>query len=211
MVVPLGAWVLKMAMKQSQIWRQQGATTRIAINVSSIQLQRPDFVASVKEALAATGAQPRDFELEITEGILIASSPEMHGRLSALKTLGFSLVLDDFGTGHSTFKYLRAFAMDKIKIDQLFVRQLVIDSNDAAIIRAMIALSRSLHLAVVAEGIETPMQHHFLRDEGCNVGQGYLFSPPMSVEDFAWMLQQGVRLPIAGRSRTDDRGNNHAQ
>ena len=211
MVVPLGAWVLKMAMKQSQIWRQQGVTTRIAINVSSIQLQRPDFVASVEEALDATGAQPRDFELEITEGILIASSPEMHSRLNALKTLGFDLVLDDFGTGHSTFKYLRAFDVDKIKIDQIFVRQLVIDSNDASIIRAMIALSRSLHLAVVAEGIETAMQHHFLRDEGCNVGQGYLFSPPMSAEDFAWMLQQGVRLPITGRSRADDKGNNRAQ
>ncbi len=197
LIVPLGAWVIKDAMKQAQAWRRRGIRTPgIAINVSSIQLQRPGFMACVAQALAETGADPHDFEFELTEGTLIEASREILEQLNALKSLGFGLTIDDFGTGHSTFKYLRDFPIDKIKIDQVFVRQLVIDSSDASIIRAMITLARSLKLKVVAEGIETAMQRNFLRDEGCMTGQGYLFSPPMTAEDFGWALERQLTLPV---------------
>jgi EAL domain-containing protein (putative c-di-GMP-specific phosphodiesterase class I) len=188
---------MKEAMRQSQAWKRQGLDVpRIAINVSSVQLQKPGFIALVAGALAETGVNPGDFEFELTEGVLIEASSEMLSVLNAIKYLGFGITIDDFGTGHSSFKYLRDFPVDKIKIDQTFVRQLVIGSSDASIIRAMIMLSRSLSLAIVAEGIETAMQHEFLREEGCEIGQGYLFSMPLAAEDFSWLLQQQVTLPL---------------
>jgi diguanylate cyclase (GGDEF)-like protein/PAS domain S-box-containing protein len=198
LIVPLGAWVMKEAMRQVQAWKRQGIDVpRIAINVSSVQLQKPDFISVVEQALAETGADPTDFEFELTEGGLIEASSEMLSVLNALKCLGFGITIDDFGTGHSTFKYLRDFPVDKIKIDQTFVRQLVIGSNDASIIRSMIALSRSLGLAIVAEGIETTMQRDFLREEGCETGQGYFFSLPLAAEDFGWILQRRATLPMS--------------
>jgi diguanylate cyclase (GGDEF)-like protein len=196
-IVQLGAWVINEAMRQSQAWRLQGFTTpRISMNVSSVQLQKPGFITTIEQAIASTGADPRYFELELTEGLLIEASTEILSILSALKALGFGITIDDFGTGNATFKYLRDFPIDKIKIDQVFVRQLVIDSSDAFIIHAMVALSRSLGVTIVAEGIETEMQREFLRREGCQVGQGYLFSMPLMAEDFGWMLQNHVRLPM---------------
>jgi EAL domain-containing protein (putative c-di-GMP-specific phosphodiesterase class I) len=198
LIMPLGAWIMKEAMRQVQAWKRQGIDVpRIAINVSSVQLQKPDFISVVEQALAGTGANPTDFEFELTEGVLIEASREMLSVLNALKCLGFGITIDDFGTGHSTFKYLRDFPVDKIKIDQTFVRQLVIGSNDASIIRSMIALSRSLGLAIVAEGIETAMQRDFLREEGCETGQGYFFSLPLAAEDFGWILQRRATLPMS--------------
>jgi diguanylate cyclase (GGDEF)-like protein/PAS domain S-box-containing protein len=202
LIVPLGAWIMKEAMRQSQAWKQQGIDVpRIAINVSSVQLQKPDFISVVERTLVETGADPKDFEFELTESVLIDASPEMLSVLNGVKSLGFGLTIDDFGTGHSSFKYLREFPIEKIKIDQTFVRQLVIGSSDASIIRAMIALSRSLGLAIVAEGVETAMQRDFLAEEGCAIGQGYLFSLPLAAEDFGWVLQQGVTLPMSALSR----------
>jgi diguanylate cyclase (GGDEF)-like protein/PAS domain S-box-containing protein len=197
LIVPLGAWIMEEAMRCAQSWRKNGIDTpRIAINVSSVQLQKPGFIASVEQALAATGADPCDFEFELTESVLIEFSTDMLSTLNALKSLGFSIAIDDFGTGHSTFKYLRDFPVDKIKIDQTFIRTLVIDSSDAVIVRAMIALARNLGIQIVAEGIETRMQRDFLRDEGCTLGQGYLFSMPLAEEDFGWMLENRPTLPM---------------
>jgi diguanylate cyclase (GGDEF)-like protein/PAS domain S-box-containing protein len=207
LIVPLGAWAIKEAMRQAQAWKRPGVTPpRIAINISSIQLTKPGFIAAVENALGETGADPHDFEFELTEGLMIEPSPETMAILYWLKSLGFLLTIDDFGTGYSTFKYIRDFPVDKIKIDQTFVRQLVIDSSDASIIRAMITLSRSLGIQIVAEGIETKMQRDFLRDEGCEVGQGYLFSLPLAAEDFGWLLRSKLSLPISSeRMLNDDR------
>jgi EAL domain-containing protein (putative c-di-GMP-specific phosphodiesterase class I) len=186
-------------MRQEQLWKRPGEKgTRIAINLSSVQLAKPGFIAAVEQALTETGADPRDFEFELTEGLMIEFSAETMAILTWVKSLGFGITIDDFGTGYSTFKYLRDFPVDKIKIDQTFVRQLVVDSSDASIIRSMIALSRSLGIQIVAEGIETTMQRDFLRDEGCEVGQGYLFSLPVTAEDFGWLLRSGMRLPVSG-------------
>jgi diguanylate cyclase (GGDEF)-like protein/PAS domain S-box-containing protein len=198
LILPLGAWVMEETMRQGQAWREQGIDTpRLAINVSSVQLQKPGFIAAVETALDNTGADPQDFEFELTEGLLIEATTEVFSLLGKMKTLGFSLSIDDFGTGHSTFRYLRDFPVDKIKIDQTFIRKLVINSSDAIIVRAMIALAGSLGVAILAEGIETTMQRDFLRDEGCRAGQGFLFSMPLTAEDFGWMLQTHVSLPMS--------------
>jgi diguanylate cyclase (GGDEF)-like protein/PAS domain S-box-containing protein len=198
LIIPLGEWVLNEAMRQSQEWTAQGIKVpRIAINVSGVQIHDPAFLHTVQRALAQTGANASNFELELTEGFMIDASTEILKVLNAVKATGFSLAVDDFGTGHSSFSYLRDFPVDKVKIDQTFVRQMVIDSSDASIIRAIVALAKSLRLGVVAEGIETAAQRDFLRDEGCCTGQGYLFSLPLTAEDFAFLLASGVTLPVA--------------
>ena len=118
--------------------------------------------------------------------------------LDRIRDLGFTLVVDDFGTGYSSLIYLKNLPVGKLKIDQAFVRRMVIDSSDAAIIRAIIAMARSLNLDIIAEGIETELQHNFLRDEGCRTGQGYLFSPPLVAEDFGWLITHRIAV-TAGR------------
>jgi EAL domain-containing protein (putative c-di-GMP-specific phosphodiesterase class I) len=123
-------------------------------------------------------------------------SPAILAVLSELKLLGFKLVIDDFGAGHSSLQYLRNFPIDKLKIDRIFVRQLVADSSDALIIRAITSLAHSLKIGLVAEGIETIEQRDFLSDQGCTTGQGYYFSLPLAAEDFAWMIKQKTILPI---------------
>jgi diguanylate cyclase (GGDEF)-like protein len=202
LIVPLGGWITRTAMRQSQLWKKSGVTVpRISINLSGVQLQSPDFLRMVEHALEETGCDAADFEFELTEGLLIEISPEVSARLSALKALGFTLALDDFGSGHATFAYLRQFPVDKIKIDQTFIRHLVVGSSDALIVRAMISMAHSLGLEVLAEGVETARQRDFLIEEGCTSGQGYLFSLPLNAEDFAWILEKRSCLPLNG---TDD-------
>ncbi len=204
LIVPLGEWITADALRQGQAWRRMGiGAPRIAINLSSLQLRntnqlrKPGFLAMVERALAESGADPRQFEFELTEGVLIESSVETLSVLRSLKSLGFAIVIDDFGTGHSTFKYLRDFSANKIKIDRSFISRIGVDSADETIIRSMINLARSLGVSVVAEGIETRRQRDFLRDEGCELGQGYFFSAPMRAEDFGWLLDRHMTLPVA--------------
>lgn len=207
LIVPLGAWITKAVMRQVQSWKQLGLTVpRISINLSNVQLQSSDFLNMVERSLAETASNAADFEFELTEGLLIDLSPEIASRLSRLKALGFTIALDDFGSGHATFSYLRQFPVDKIKIDQIFVRHLTVDSSDAMIIRAMISMAHSLGLDVLAEGIETKRQRDFLIEEGCRSGQGYFFSLPLKAEDFAWMLERRVSLPSSGEVPDEHHG-----
>jgi diguanylate cyclase (GGDEF)-like protein/PAS domain S-box-containing protein len=204
LIVPLGGWITKAVMRQVQTWKRLGVTVpRISINLSNVQLQSPGFIEMVEGSLAETGSHAGDFEFELTEGMLIDLSPDVSARLSRLKVLGFTIALDDFGSGHATFSYLRQFPVDKIKIDQIFVRHLVVDSSDAMIIKAMINMAHSLGLDVLAEGIETSRQRDFLIEEGCRSGQGYHFSLPLKPEDFAWMLGQSVSLPLSAMARSE--------
>jgi EAL domain-containing protein (putative c-di-GMP-specific phosphodiesterase class I) len=199
----LGDWVMRTAMRQMVAWDSAGLSSpTIALNISSIQVKMPDFVEGVKAALAETGADARRFDLELTEGILFELSPQVLSVLTELKLLGFKLVIDDFGAGHSSLQYLRSFPIDKLKIDQIFVRQLVADSSDAVIIRAITSLARNLKIGLVAEGIETVEQRDFLRNQGCMTGQGYLFSLPLAAEDFAWMVEQKTALPIIATTKS---------
>lgn len=203
LIVALGGWVFKEAVRQRMLWRAAGLQPpRISINVSGKQLIEPGFVESVKETLKLLNAQAADFEIELTEGELIEPSPHILESLHALRDAGFTIAIDDFGSGHATFRYLRDFPIDRIKIDQMFVRKLVLESTDAIIIRAIVSLARGMGVALVAEGIETEMQRDFLQREGCEIGQGYLFSMPLMGEDFAWMLANDVRLPLSASAQT---------
>jgi diguanylate cyclase (GGDEF)-like protein/PAS domain S-box-containing protein len=193
----LGLWVIDQAMKQRTLWEDAGlAPPPIAINVSGMQLIEPGFVASVEELLKSRKVSARHFELELTEGLLIEPSPQVLASLHALRDLGFMITIDDFGSGHATFRYLRDFPIDKLKIDQIFVRKLVLGSTDALIIRAVMSLAQNMGIAFVAEGIETEMQRDFLHREGCCIGQGYYFSMPLVAEDFAWTLANSIHLPV---------------
>jgi EAL domain-containing protein (putative c-di-GMP-specific phosphodiesterase class I) len=207
LIVPLGNWITRAVMRQTLAWKREGISApRISINLSSVQLQSAAFVDMVERALAETGSNGADFEFELTEGVLIDPSPEISARLAELKALGFTLSLDDFGSGHASFAYLRRFPVDKIKIDQTFVRQLTVGSSDAMIVRAMIGMAHSLGLDVIAEGIETRRQRDLLVEEGCGSGQGYFFSRPLKPEDFASMMEQGVLLPSSGAAPIEHRG-----
>ena len=187
-IVELGRWVFEEALRQRKLWRARGLTVPpISINVSGCQLG-PGLADTFRECLAAHGGQARDFELELTESLLIEGSREVLSCLQELQDMGFSIAIDDFGSGHSTFRYLRNFPVDKLKLDQTYVRKLVLDSADAQIIRAVIALARGMGIAFVAEGVETEMQRDFLEREGCEIGQGYLFSRPLAADDFMRLL-----------------------
>jgi EAL domain-containing protein (putative c-di-GMP-specific phosphodiesterase class I) len=189
-------------MRQRTMWEFAGLTPPpIAINVSGVQLADTGFVPSVAAALKSVQSRAEDFVLELTEGQLIEASPQIMASLHALRDMGFKIAIDDFGSGHATFRYLRDFPVDKLKIDQMFVRKLVLDSSDALIIRAIISLARSMGIQVVAEGVETDMQRAFLLREGCEIAQGYLFSMPLVAEDFAWMLARNVKLPLSANER----------
>jgi EAL domain-containing protein (putative c-di-GMP-specific phosphodiesterase class I) len=202
----LGEWVMRTAMRQMKLWEAKGLKPpKIAVNISGVQLKMADFVETAKKVLTQTGADARRYELELTEGVLLENSPDTLSALAELKLLGFALVIDDFGAGHASFQYLRNFPIDKIKIDQIFVRQLVADSSDAVIIHAISALAQNLRIGLVAEGIETVEQRDFLRDQGCTTGQGYFFSLPLTAEDFAWMIEQEVVLPIIPGKKHDAR------
>jgi diguanylate cyclase (GGDEF)-like protein/PAS domain S-box-containing protein len=195
LIVPLGRWVLDEALRQRGRWQREGLLPPpIAINLSGIQLLDPSFISTVETSLRNADADAGDFEIELTEGLLIEPSPQVMASLAGLRRMGFTITIDDFGSGHASFRYLRDFPIDKLKIDQSFVRQLVLESTEALIIRAIISLARGMGIGCVAEGIETEIQRDFLMREGCETGQGALFSMPLVAEDFGWLLANGKRL-----------------
>jgi diguanylate cyclase (GGDEF)-like protein/PAS domain S-box-containing protein len=185
LIIPLGNWVLKSAMTQIRQWRSALGIRKISVNVSPVQFSQKDFVATVENLLHETGAAPEMIELEITETTLIDCSAEMLERMHQLRSLGFTLAIDDFGTGYSSLKYLSKLPVDRLKIDQFFVRQMTIDASDAAIVDAIVTLGKGLSLEVAAEGVETVSQKNILVAHGCLSGQGELFSKPLAAQDFA--------------------------
>ena len=189
MIVPIGEWALRTACKQLAVWRSAGhAELRVAVNISGRQLKQPDFVDRVKAILAETGLPAVAIEFEITEMSATQSEPAIVDRLRALRTLGVRISIDDFGTGFSSVSVLRTFPVDALKIDTSFVRDLVLDPNDAAIASAVVALAKSMGLMVVAEGVENPSQLDFLRAQGCEMWQGYLCCPPVQTSEVLTVL-----------------------
>ena len=169
------------------------AAARIAINVSAVELRAKDFVSGgARDPRCETGLEPRYLELELTETFLMQDSTSTSVVLQALKEMGVQLALDDFGTGYSSLSYLKRFPIDTLKIDQSFVRDLTTDADDASIVSAVISMGKSLHMRVVAEGVETPEQLAFLREQSCPEGQGYYFSRPMAAKEFAILLGCGL-------------------
>ena len=189
LIVPIGEWALRAAVQQLAEWRVAGyRDLRLAVNISGRQLKQPDFVDHVQLVLAETGLPGSAIEFEITEMSATQSETTSVDRLRQLRKMGIKISIDDFGTGFSSVSVLRHFPVDALKIDTSFVRDLVLDPNDAAIATAVVALAKSMGLTVIAEGVETPAQLEFLRQQGCEMWQGYLCCPPMQVADVPQIL-----------------------
>jgi EAL domain-containing protein (putative c-di-GMP-specific phosphodiesterase class I) len=186
LILPLGRWALQAACAQLVAWAKHSETARLgmAVNVSARQFHHPDFVEEVLQVLRYTGADPKKLKLELTEGLLIEDIEGTVAKMIELKEIGIGLSLDDFGTGYSSLSYLKSLPLDQLKIDQSFIRDVLVDSNDAAIACAIVSLSQILGLSVIAEGVETEAQRTFLVKHGCQIYQGFLFSPPLPVEQF---------------------------
>jgi len=190
LIIPLGVWVLNTALRQALEWEAQGLPPlRVAVNVSARQFLQNDLVDSIRNAFAHTGALANRLEIEITESILMANIEEVSQRMQALRDMGVTISIDDFGVGYSSLSYLKRLPVDTLKIDQSFVRDIPGDENDSAIVTAITALSRSLGMTVVAEGVETESQKEFLQSIHCHEMQGYLFSKPLPAREFVHMFR----------------------
>lgn len=189
LIVPIGDWVLRTACRQARLWQKQtGIDLVVSVNLSARQFQQPDLVSCVKAALEESGLPPRSLELEITESSAMQSAENTIHTLREIKKLGARIAMDDFGTGYSSLSYLKRFPIDTLKLDQSFVRELSTDPEDAAIAAAIISMAHTLALTVVAEGVETEEQLSFLREQGCDRIQGYLFSAPLSATELTRFL-----------------------
>jgi EAL domain-containing protein (putative c-di-GMP-specific phosphodiesterase class I) len=163
------------------------------VNVSAAEFGDKDFLSGVRAVLIATGVEPPNLELELTESVLMRDADSAVRTLGALKAMGVQLAIDDFGTGYSSFTYLRRFPVDAPKIDQSFVADIMEVPGDATIVSAMINIGTSLKQRVIAEGVETRAQLVFLQSHGCGEGQGYYFSRPLVAEDARKLLEAGIR------------------
>ncbi|MEB2401586.1 MAG: GGDEF domain-containing phosphodiesterase [Alcaligenaceae bacterium] len=186
LIVPLGRWVLEAACTQLAAWAADPHLSQLSlsVNVSATQIRQDSFVSDVFRILDDTGADPRRLNLELTESSLVTEVESVIAKMAALKARGVGFSLDDFGTGYSSLAYLKRLPLDQLKIDQGFVRDILIDPNDAAIAKMTILLAGSLGISVVAEGVETEAQRQFLAKHGCHGYQGYLFGAPMPLEEF---------------------------
>jgi EAL domain-containing protein (putative c-di-GMP-specific phosphodiesterase class I) len=184
LILPLGAWVLEAACKQLVKWAGKPSThaLSIAVNVSARQFRQPEFVNQVTTLVKASGANPQRLKLELTESLLVHDVEDAVRKMEELRALGVRFSLDDFGTGYSSLSYLKRLPLSQLKIDQSFVRDVLLDPNDAAIARTIMNLAQSLDLGVVAEGVETEGQLAFLVRNGCKAFQGYLFGRPVPVD-----------------------------
>jgi diguanylate cyclase (GGDEF)-like protein/PAS domain S-box-containing protein len=191
----IGEWVMVTASRQGREWLDRGFDIgRIAVNVAGPQIQQADFVSGVADALEQTGLPPSHLELEVTESFVMQRAEESIGKLEAIRALGISIAIDDFGTGYSSMNYLKRLPVDRLKIDQSFVRDIPADRNDMAIAEAIIALGTALDQAVIAEGVETAEQAAFLKDKGCTQAQGYYFGRPVPPEEFEPFLAPDWRF-----------------
>ena len=194
LIVAIGDWVLEQACRDALTWE---GNYKLAVNLSPAQFKHADLVEKVRHTLESTGFPAERLELEITESILIDDIEKALSLLHGLKDLGVRISMDDFGTGYSSLSYLKQFPFDKIKIDRSFVSQLGADVEDAAIVRAILAMGHSLGLVATAEGVETEEQMHYLMDEGCDEAQGFLLGRPMALEQALQLtrdVQTGSKL-----------------
>ncbi len=193
LILSLGEWVLRTACQQAKKWYDQlGATFSISVNLSSKQFQQQNFVSTVNRVLKDIKLPPELLELEITESMGM-KNPELTLKiLNELKSMGINIAIDDFGTGYSSLSYLKRFPIDTLKIDRSFVSDIMTDSNDAAIVVAVIALAHSLKLKVIAEGVETAQQADYLLKHRCEQIQGFLFSPPVPAHDFEKIIRKNL-------------------
>lgn len=188
LILPLGDWVLRECCRQSKAWARDHF--KISLNLSPWQLHEPSLIASVDDALRQSGADPFALEIEITETVAMQNPGQTLSVLRELTSRNLSISLDDFGKGYSALNYLKQFPVDTIKIDMSFIRDVLTEPKDAAIIRAIILLGHNLDMKVLAEGIETKEQHEFLKAEGCDLAQGYYYARPMPVAEFEKLFEK---------------------
>ncbi|MGV8862889.1 MAG: bifunctional diguanylate cyclase/phosphodiesterase [Pseudomonas sp.] len=192
-IVQIGEWVLNEACRQARIWQSQYSPAPvIAVNLSGLQFKRGNVLEVVSAALARSGLRPDRLELELTESILLQDVDATIETLRGLKAMGVKLSIDDFGTGYSSLSYLKQLAVDKLKIDQSFVQDMLTDPDGASIVKAIIQLGHTLQLTVIAEGVEIDAQLSFLDESGCDEAQGYLFSRPVPADQLARLLEKGL-------------------
>jgi EAL domain-containing protein (putative c-di-GMP-specific phosphodiesterase class I) len=197
LIVSVGEWVMRTVCEQIRKWQDQGlAPHPISVNLSARQFQQQDLDAIIGKTLEITEIDPRLLEFELTESVLMKEAETAANALQNLKSFGVQISMDDFGTGYSSLAYLKRFPLDVLKIDRAFIRDVTTDPDDATITVAMIKLAHSLGLKVVAEGVETRAQLHFLIENGCDEMQGYYFSRPLPLETASQALIEGYRLAI---------------
>lgn len=206
LITPLGEWVLRTACRQVRAWKEiLGKDVQVAVNISSQQLYQSDLKKTVMQALFEASIRPNLLQLELTESLLMRDVDDTINTLTYLKDAGVSLAIDDFGTGYSSLSYLKKFPLDALKIDRSFVSELGDDNDDAAICAAIIAMSHRLGLQVIAEGIETDYQLTFLREQGCELGQGYLLGRPLPASEFERSVTSRPNQLIASSVRGPQR------
>jgi len=188
-IIEIGEWVLDQSCRQLRIWHDSGMTElRMAVNLSTVQLHHSELSRVVTNLIQRYKLPPRCLEMEVTETGLMEDISAAAGHLNSLKKAGVQIAIDDFGTGYSSLSYLRGLPLDKIKIDRSFVQDVLIDEDDATIVRAIIQLGRSLNMQVIAEGVESAEQEAYIIAQGCNEGQGYYYSRPLSATAFTdWL------------------------
>lgn len=195
LIIPIGEWILRTACLQAKAWHESGKGELVmAVNISARQFQHPEFIKMVSSTLQQSGLDPNLLELEITEGVAMNDAEKAIATLVELRDLGIQLSIDDFGTGYSSLSYLKQFPINKLKVDQSFVRNMVSNANDASITKTVILLGQSLSLKVIAEGVETAEQLAMLKEFGCDEVQGYFFSKPIPASDLEVLLQAGKLL-----------------
>ena len=194
LIVPIGEWVLRTACEKIRDWRDQGIELPVAVNLSARQFRQRNLAQTINGILSDTGVPPACLEIEITESDVMENAESAIATLDELKARGINISIDDFGTGYSSLSYLKRFPLDILKIDRSFVRDIAVDSDDAAIVEAIIALARSLDIKVVAEGVESESQVAFLNRSGCDFAQGFLFSPPVRADEIRRLFDRRPSL-----------------
>ena len=196
LIVPIGEWIVRTACLQNKAWQNAGLPAiTVAVNISARQFREKGLLQVVANILAESGLDPAQLELEVTESVIMHDAQHVIATLQAFRDMGVRLSVDDFGTGYSSLSYLKRFPVDRLKIDQSFVRDVITDADDAAIAQAVITLGHTMNLRVIAEGVETPEQLAFLRANQCDEMQGYLFGKPMPAHELGKLLESGRTLP----------------
>jgi len=196
MIVPINEWVLRTACRDAKSWRMGDTPLRVSVNLSPIQFRKQSVPLLVTRILGETGLEPWRLDLELTENIVMQDAESVARDLQQLRDLGVKISIDDFGTGYSSLTYVKQFPVDRLKIDQCFVRNLTTDPNDSVIVRAIVSLGHSLELEVVAEGVESREQVQLLRFEGCHEMQGFYFAKPMPVNEFVAFVAGEPQLAL---------------
>jgi EAL domain-containing protein (putative c-di-GMP-specific phosphodiesterase class I) len=192
LIIAIGEWVIREACVQTRAWQREGLDNlNVAVNVSAIQFRFPGLAQTVREACSSCDLDPRFLVLEITEGLVMEDIDKTAKLLQEIKDIGVTISVDDFGTGYSALAYLKRFPIDELKVDRSFVTEIPANGEDSAIVRAVIAMSHSMDLRVVAEGVETEEQLRYLRRLHCDAIQGHFFSAPLPKQEFFEFVTDG--------------------